>query len=197
MNWRLCVLALITIMAQLASWFPNQVNAAALSAARVTRVSNSVQLLCPTAPARRASVNNTIDEETLVLEGTRRLYRLGHLGDSVLVGPGQMVIGNPNTAVSDRVDFDISRFTETSCFISDCPPPRSEQSIVVAGQKQWREKSKKTLIDTNLAIFGGGTRVSLVGPSPADPVNRMTAAVAPAMPRRAPNLSPEAIPASQ
>src|SRR5262249_19304473 len=43
----------------------------------------------------------------LVLEGTGRLYRRGHLGDSVLVNPGQMVIGNPNAAVSDPVDFDI------------------------------------------------------------------------------------------
>jgi hypothetical protein len=133
----------------------------------------------------------------LVLEGNGRLYRPGHLGDSVLVGPGQMVIGNPNTALSDPVDFDISRFTKTSCFITDFPPLHSEQSIVVEGQKQQREKSKKTLIDTNLVIFGGGTRVSLVGPRPTDPVSRTTAAVAPATPRGAPNLSPEAVPASQ
>ena len=36
----------------------------------------------------------------LVLEGTGRLYRPGYLGDSVLVVPGQMVIGNPNAAVT-------------------------------------------------------------------------------------------------
>jgi hypothetical protein len=239
MNWRVCLLALITITAELASWFPNQVNAAAPSEARITRVGNSVQLLCRTAAARRASVNNIIGEETtvrtgktsrseltfsdetvvrlaantafnfkdgthglnlregaaliqatkkangatvhaagvaaavtgatvmieyhpggvckfLVLEGTGRLYRLGHLGDSVLVGPGQVAIGNPNAAVSDPVDFDISRFTKTSCLISDFPPLRSEHSIVAEGQKQQREKSKKTLIDMNLVIFGGG-----------------------------------------
>jgi hypothetical protein len=108
-----------------------------------------------------------------------------------------MVIGNPNAAVSDPVDFDISRFTKTSCLISDFPPLRSEHSIVAEGQKQQREKSKKTLIDTNLVIFGGGTRMSLVGPGPTDAVSRTTAAVAPATPRRAPNLSPEAVPASQ
>ena len=60
MNWRVCLLALITITAELASWFPNQVNAAAPSEARITRVGNSVQLLCRTAAARRASVNNII-----------------------------------------------------------------------------------------------------------------------------------------
>jgi hypothetical protein len=189
MNWRLCLPALITITAQLASWFPNQLNAAAPSESRVTRVSSSVQLLCPMAAARRASVNNT-------LEGTGRLYRPGHLGDSVLVGPGQMVIGNADTAVSDPVDFDINRFTKTSCFITDFPPLRSEQSIVAEGQKQQREKSKKTLINTNLVIFGGGIRVSVVGLRPTASLSRTTAAVALATPRRAPKLSPEAVPAS-
>jgi hypothetical protein len=99
----------------------------------------------------------------LVLEGTGRLYRPRHLGDSVLVGPGQLVIGNPNAAVSDPVDFDIARFAKTSRFIIGLPPLRSEKSIAAECQKQEREKSKKTLIDTNMVIFGGGTRVSLVG----------------------------------
>ena len=122
MNWRLCLLTLITITAQLASWFPHQLNAATPSDARVTRVSNSVQLLCST--------------------------------------------------------------------VADFPSLRSERSVVAEGQKQQREKSKKTLINTNLVIFGGGMRVSLVGPGP-------TAPVALATPRRAPKLSPEAVPASQ
>jgi hypothetical protein len=98
----------------------------------------------------------------LVLEGTGRLYRPGHLGDSVLVGPGQMAIGNPDAAVSDPADFDISRFVKTSRFFVGLPPLRSEKSIVAESQKQQQEKSKKTLIETNLVIFGGGTRVSLL-----------------------------------
>jgi hypothetical protein len=103
----------------------------------------------------------------LVLEGTGRLYRPDHLGDSVLVSPGQMVIGNPNSAVSEPVDFDIARFVKTSRFISDFPPLHSEKLIVAESQKQQQEKSKKSLIETNLVIFGGGTRVSLVGQTPA------------------------------
>ncbi len=51
--------------------------------------------------------------KVLVLEGTGRLYRPGHLGDSVLVQPGQMVFGNPNAALSDPVDFDVDRFVKT------------------------------------------------------------------------------------
>jgi hypothetical protein len=103
----------------------------------------------------------------LVLEGTGRLYRPGHLGDSVLVGPGQMVFGNPNKDVSDPVNFDIARFVKTSRFIVGLPLLHSESSIAFEAQKQQQEKSKKTLIDTNLVIFGGGTRVSLVGQAPA------------------------------
>ena len=235
-------------------------NAASLNQARVTRVNNHVQLLRPMAAARSASVNDTVDEETivrtgkdsraeltfsdetvvrlaantsfsfkngtrdlnltegavliqspkeangatihaatvsaaitgttsmleyhpgvckfLVLEGTGRLYRPGHFGDSVLVGPGQLVMGNPNAAVSDPVDFDIARFVQTSRFIVDLPLLRSEKLIVAESQKQQREKSKKTLIDTNLVIFGGGTRVSVLGQGQTNVVGRTTAAPA-------------------
>ena len=103
----------------------------------------------------------------LVLEGTGRLYRPGHPGDSVLVGPGQMVMGNPSAPLSDPANFDIARFVKTSRFLVDLPPLRSKNSIAFEAQKQEREKSKKTLIDTNLVIFGGGTQVSLVGQDPA------------------------------
>src|SRR5204862_4114094 len=36
----------------------------------------------------------------LALEGTGRLYRPGHLGDSVLVTPGQIVIGNATSPLT-------------------------------------------------------------------------------------------------
>jgi hypothetical protein len=98
----------------------------------------------------------------LVLEGTGRLYRPGHLGDSVLVQPGQMVFGNPNAALSDPVDFDVDRFVKTCRLIRDLPPLQSEKLIAAASQQQQREKSRKILIDTNLVIFGGGTAVTLV-----------------------------------
>jgi hypothetical protein len=119
-----------------------------------------------------------------VLEGTGRLYRPGHLGDSVLVSAGQLVIGNPSAAVSDPVDFDIARFVKTSRFITDFSPLRSEKLILAESDKQQREKSKKSLIETNLVIFGGGTRVSLVGQAPATT-------------HPAPNPIPEAAHASQ
>ena len=131
----------------------------------------------------------------LVLEGTVRAYRPGHLGDSVLVRAGQMVFGNPETALSDPVDVDVDRFIKTSRFITDFPALRSEKSIVAESQKQQREKSNKILINTNLVIFGGGTQVSVVGQEQTDTAGRTTSALV--TPRRAPIMSPEAAPAPQ
>jgi FecR protein len=130
----------------------------------------------------------------LVLEGNGRLYRPGHLGDSVLVQAGQMVIGNPNSAVSDPIDVDIARFLKTSHFIIDFAPLRSEASIVSESQKQQRQKSKKMLIDTNLVIFGGGTQVSVVEPAQIDALDQ--GATAPATPTSTskPNPRPDSIP---
>jgi len=129
----------------------------------------------------------------LVLEGTARSYRPGHLGDSVLVRAGQMVFGNPEAALSDPVDVDIERFMKTSRFITDFPPLRSQKSIVLESQKQQREKLDKVLIDTNLVIFGGGTQVSVTDQERPDTADHKTAALV--TPHRVPSLSPNAAPA--
>ena len=129
----------------------------------------------------------------LVLEGIARSYRPGHLGDSVLVRGGQMLFGNPEAALSDPVDVDIDRFMKTSGFVADFPPLHSEKSIVAESQKQQREKSNKTLVDTNLVIFGGGTQVSVVGQEQADTADHKTAALV--TPHRVPSLRPNAAPA--
>jgi hypothetical protein len=81
----------------------------------------------------------------------------------------------------------------TSRFIADFPSLRSEKAIVAESQKQQREKSNKTLIDTNLVIFGGGTQVSVVGQEQTDTANHKTAALV--TPHRVPNLTPNAAPA--
>ena len=252
------LLTLVAITAGLMGRFPTEANAASASQARITRVTNHVQLVRRMTAARPASVNGIVDEDTivrtgvssgaeltlpnetvvrlaantsfsfkngthdlnlgegavlvqapksakdvkihagvvasaiggttamieyrpgvykfLVLEGTGRLYRPGHLGDSVLVGPGQLVVGNPNAAVSDPVDFDIARFVKTSRLILELPPLRSEKLIAAESQKQQQEKSKKTLIGTNLVIFGGGTRVSVLGQAQTNVAGRSGAA---------------------
>jgi hypothetical protein len=130
----------------------------------------------------------------LVLEGTGRIYRPGHVGDSVLVFPGQMVFGNPDAAVSDPVDIDITRFMKTSTLIKDFPSLRSEKSIAAEGQKQQREKSNKSLRDTNLVIFGGGTQVSTIGQEQTD-MGEARTSTAFLAPRRASNLNRNTAPA--
>lgn len=115
----------------------------------------------------------------LTLEGTSRLYRPGHLGDSVLVRAGQMVIGKPNAPLSDPVDFDVGRLLKTSRFITDFPPLHSEQLLAHASERQQKAKSKKALIDTNLVIFGGGTNVTLVKPTQAAVATDVTTVPAP------------------
>jgi FecR protein len=116
--------------------------------------------------------------KVLVLEGTGRLYRPSHLGDSILVEAGQMVFGQPNSALSDPVDFDIGHFLKTCRFIVDFKPLRSATSMASESQKQQKEKSKKNLIDTNLVILGGGTVVSLVDPAQVDAIGRATSPAA-------------------
>ena len=129
----------------------------------------------------------------LVLEGTARTYRPGHLGDSVLVGPGQMVFGNPESALSDPVDVDIDRFMKTSRFITDFPALRSAKSIVAESQKQQREKSTKNLADTNLVILGGGTQVSVTDQGQNNATDRKTAGLV--TPHQVQSLRPNAAPA--
>jgi hypothetical protein len=112
----------------------------------------------------------------LVLKGTARLYRPGHVGDSVLVNAGQLVFGNPDAPLSDPVDFDIKHFLKTSRFISDFPLLRNQGLIASEMQKQEVEKSKKVLIETNLVMYGGGTAVAATDRPPGrnSPTSRST-----------------------
>src|SRR5438270_4174783 len=57
----------------------------------------------------------------ICLEGTMRVYLKGHLGESVLVAAGQMLIVNPNaTRLADPVDVDLDRLVRTSLLLA--PP---------------------------------------------------------------------------
>ncbi len=124
----------------------------------------------------------------LVLEGTVRFFRPGHLGDSILIAPGRMVIGQPGAALSDPVDFEIGRFTKTSRFVIDFKKLETNEQIARAAEKQEREKAKGVLRPTNLAIFGEGTAVSVLDPaaSPAADAGKNGAAPPPAMRNAAP-----------
>lgn len=111
----------------------------------------------------------------LVLEGTVRLYRPAHLGDSILIRSGQMVFGSTKSALADPVDFEIERFVKTCPLIQKFAPLRDEKLVAEASNRQERQKSKKGLVDTNLVIFGAGSTVSVVdsgkGATPASNVS--------------------------
>jgi quercetin dioxygenase-like cupin family protein len=100
------------------------------------------------------------------LEGTARLYLKRRWGESVLVRPGQMLITNPDAkSLPDPVDVDLARLLTTARLIIDFPPLGSQNLIAKESEKQQRAKSKRSLIDTNLVIFGKGTLVSLTNPA--------------------------------
>jgi hypothetical protein len=123
------------------------------------------------------------------LEGTARLYLKHRWGESVLIRPGQMLITNPDAkGLPDPVDVDLDRLLTTARLINDFPPLGSQNLIAKENEKQQRAKSKKSLIDTNLVIFGKGTVVSLTNPA------QMTAASHPIAASVTPG--PEAIPSS-
>jgi hypothetical protein len=100
------------------------------------------------------------------LEGTARLYLKHRWGESVLVRPGQMLITNPEAKrLPDPVDVDLDRLLKTSRLIADFPPLGSQNLIAREIEKQQRAKSKRSMVDTNLVIFGKGTVVSLTNPA--------------------------------
>ena len=123
------------------------------------------------------------------LEGTARLYLKRRWGESVLVRPGQILITNPDAkSLPDPVDVDLARLLKTSLLVIDFPPLGSQNLIAKESEKQQSAKSKRSLIDTNLVIFGKGTVVSLTNPA------QMTAASHPIAASVTPGS--EAIPSS-
>jgi hypothetical protein len=104
----------------------------------------------------------------IILEGTGRIFRKGHLGESVLLHAGQMLIVNPNgKGLPDPVDVDLDRLTKTSLLIVGFPPLPSLNLIAREVGSQDEKKNEGGLIQTNLVIFGGGTTVSLLDPTAA------------------------------
>lgn len=109
----------------------------------------------------------------LVLEGTMRIYLKGVLGESVLLGPGQMMILNPNAKrLPEVVDYDVNRLLSTSLFIQGYPPLPSTPLLAETKQVQLEKKADGELIDTNLVIFGRGTLVTLTDPQSTDVIDR-------------------------
>ncbi|MEY2497169.1 MAG: hypothetical protein QOD12_725 [Verrucomicrobiota bacterium] len=113
----------------------------------------------------------------IVLEGQMRIYLKGRLGESILMGPGQMMMIKPDaTRLSDPVDVDLKRLIETSLFFQGFRPLGSEPLLADAQHVQLEKKAAGELIDTNLVIFGRGTLVTLTDPQSLDVIDRKIAA---------------------
>ena len=100
----------------------------------------------------------------LVLEGTARVY-LQKLGESVLVNAGQMLITKPGAAsLPEPVHFEIAKLYKTSLLTNaDFAPLASHARIEAAIREQ---QSDPNFTPTNLVIYGRGTLVNLVAPTP-------------------------------
>ena len=127
----------------------------------------------------------------LVLEGTMRIYLKGVLGESMLLGPGEMMILNPNAKrLSEKVDFDLERLLKTSLFIQGFRPLPSVPLLAAVQQTQLEQKAAGELIDTNLVIFGRGTLVTMTDPQSSDVIDRKIAAVTLPPPTATPTAPP-------
>src|SRR5438477_7028801 len=94
----------------------------------------------------------------IVLEGTGRIFLPSHLGESVLVHAGQMLIANPDAKnLPNPVDVDIRQIRKTSRLIKGFGKMGSENLIAQTEAAQDEERAEGELYETNLAIYGGGT----------------------------------------
>ena len=106
----------------------------------------------------------------LVLEGTVRCYLANQIGESLLMRAGQILITKPDaTALPDPAHFDIARLMKTCLLVREFHPLLSQRLIESEEQKQLNLIAKGTYIPSNLVIFGRGTLVSLVNPTPTPP----------------------------
>jgi FecR protein len=98
----------------------------------------------------------------IILEGTGRIFLPGHVGESVLLHAGQMLIAKPNAKnLPNPVDVDVRQIRKTSRLIRGFGKMGSEDLIAQTESAQDKERAEGELYETNLAIYGGGTSIIL------------------------------------
>ncbi len=98
----------------------------------------------------------------IVLEGTGRIFIPNHVGESVLIHAGQMLITKPNAKnLPSPVDVDVRKLMKTSRLIRGFGKMGSEDLIAQTETQQDEEREGGELYETNLAIYGGGTNLIL------------------------------------
>jgi hypothetical protein len=117
--------------------------------------------------------NRDLYVKLLLFEGEARVALAHHIGESILVESGQILITSPKaSSLPEAAYFDIARAVRTCRLINEFPPLDHQDSIALAAGKQMRLTSNGTYIPSNLVIFGRGTLVSLVPPQPSDNVGQ-------------------------
>jgi hypothetical protein len=113
--------------------------------------------------------NRNLYVKLLLLEGDARVMLPGHLGESVVIEPGQIMIMNPkSTALPGAAYFDIARAAKTCRLLTDFPPLRGENLIAEEAAKQTRLTKTGDYVSSNLVIFGRGTQVTMIGKGRAE-----------------------------
>jgi hypothetical protein len=108
--------------------------------------------------------NRDLYIKLLLLEGDARVMLPDHLGESVVIEPGQMMIINPKaTALPGAAYFNIGRAIKTCRLLTEFPRLRGENLIAEEAAKQARLTKTGDYVPTNLVIFGRGTQVTMTG----------------------------------
>ncbi len=101
----------------------------------------------------------------VLLQGEARAY-LRQAGESVLIQAGQLLIMKPEAQrVPEPVNYEIAQLYKTSLLTNADFAPLQSKSLI--DQEIEKQKSDPNFIPTNLVIFGRGTVVNLVEPTPS------------------------------
>jgi len=93
----------------------------------------------------------------IVLEGTMRVTINGHTGESILLGPGQMITMRPgDTRLPEPQVVDVGRLTKTSGLMNDkdFTTLKNEPYIINTVNKQQVLKTQGKLLTVNYALAG-------------------------------------------
>lgn len=103
--------------------------------------------------------------KAMVLEGHLKVWLKGKMGESIIIGPGQMLImADDATEIPEVVDFDIQTVMETSKLVDNSIWISHRRNldlglIDIEIAEQRKRKTLGDLIETNLFINGRGTTV--------------------------------------
>ena len=102
----------------------------------------------------------------LCLEGELRAYLNNKVGESVLLSPGDILITQASAKHLDAPNkFSIRRFMQTALLVIGFKKPLPPGFLTLIAQAVVDQQNDKSLVETNLVIFGGGGRVSITEPT--------------------------------